>query len=483
MVFSSIVFIFQFLPVTVLVYYLLPDYMKNGWLVISSLFFYAWGEPRYVFWLICSTVMNYLFGRWLERGNKKILTFGILANAVLLCFFKYAAMMEEMLHALTGEKLDLLGVAMPIGISFYSFQSISYLEDVYRKDAMVQKNIVNFAAYITMFPQLIAGPVVQYRDIESQLSHPVREKWEQIGQISDGVQRFILGLCKKVIVADSFAGIVASVGERPEAMLTAWVGVFAFTMEIYFDFSGYSDMGIGLAKMLGFELKENFDYPYIAKNITQFWRRWHISIGTWFRTYVYIPLGGNRKGIARQIINIFIVWGLTGMWHGAGVNFILWGLYYGILLTAEKVLWIPLWGWIKRKNHKNVIRIMSALAHVYTMFFVMLGWCLFEIMDLKNLGRYVGSLFGIGVTMVDNTGLWLIQNNWLFICISILFTTPVIKKSCAKLEHSIMEKYPGNQAFNAGVIVLNLLVIFGMFALAVAYLIVQNYQPFLYFKF
>ena len=341
MVFSSIVFIFTFLPVTIGAYYLAPGRMRNGILLLASLFFYAWGEPVYLFLMLYSILFNYVMGvdiaRKREKGRRAgiSLFFGVLVNLLILGFFKYYGFLAENLEALTGQAFPQLSFSLPIGLSFYTFQSLSYLVDVYRGKAKRQKNILSFGLYISMFPQLVAGPIVQYADIDAQL----KSREESVEKFGQGVQYFIWGLGKKVLLANNLGAVHEAVMALPSlSALSAWVGALSYTFQIYYDFSGYSDMAVGLGKMFGFELKENFAHPYCARSITQFWRRWHISLGSWFREYVYIPLGGNRVGIWRHILNLLLVWSLTGLWHGASWSFVVWGLYYGVLLILEKYL-------------------------------------------------------------------------------------------------------------------------------------------------
>lgn len=362
MVFSSLLFLFRFLPAVLLVYYIVPQRLQNLVLLIFSLGFYAWGEPVYIILMLVSILVSYtggLFVDWFQKMRRRkaakvVLIVSSVINLSLLAFFKYADFVVETVNSLTGVGIAMLHLALPIGISFYTFQTISYIMDVYRGEATVQKNLISFGAYVTMFPQLIAGPIVQYKIIDTQLRIPykimrsssdvacsVGVRKEKIEQFADGIQRFMIGLGKKVLLANNIGALwdtVQSMNYAQIPVLTAWIGLAAYTFQIYFDFSAYSDMAIGLGRMFGFRFLENFNYPYISKSITEFWRRWHISLGTWFREYVYIPLGGNRMGRGRYIRNIFIVWLLTGIWHGASWNFLIWGVYYGVLLLAEKLI-------------------------------------------------------------------------------------------------------------------------------------------------
>ena len=365
MVFSSTIFLCVYLPAVLGLYYICPEKLKNGFLLFASLVFYAWGEPVYVLLMVFSIAVNYVFGLLMEKKaeKKKLwLIISVIIDLGLLCLFKYTDFIIENINGAFDAGLDLLKLALPIGISFYTFQAMSYTIDVYRGNVRAQKNIVDFGMYITMFPQLIAGPIVRYTDVEAQL----KNRRVSAKDFSDGISRFIVGLGKKVLLANQIGALwseVYALGGNTSALM-AWIGAFAFSFQIYFDFSGYSDMAIGLGKMLGFEFVQNFDYPYISRSATEFWRRWHISLGTWFREYVYIPLGGNRVGPLKHIRNIMIVWLLTGFWHGAAWCFILWGLYYGILLLLEKYIW-----------GKGLAKLPKFIQHIYTIiiFYHILG--------------------------------------------------------------------------------------------------------------
>ncbi len=374
MLFSSNVFLFAFLPVVLLLYFICPRRLRNPVLLLWSLVFYGWGEPVYLFLMIATILLNYGFGLWIHKKQaagekaKLPLVLGVVANLVILGFFKYAGFFVQQLQAvvpfLSGVKAP--EISLPIGISFYVFQSMSYVIDVYRNDAPVQKNPLTFGTYVTLFPQLIAGPIVRYKDVAEQME----TRRENVHDFASGVQLFVLGLGKKVLLANPM-GNLWNLLQAEGGTLTAWVGILAYSLQIYFDFSGYSDMARGLGRMFGFEFLENFNYPYISASITEFWRRWHISLSTWFREYVYIPLGGNRKGLPRQILNLLIVWGLTGFWHGASWNFILWGLYYAVLLILEKLFLLKL---LKKAP--------GIFGHLYTIFAVLLGWVLFYFENL-----------------------------------------------------------------------------------------------------
>lgn len=380
MVFSSLTFLCVFLPLTLGIYYLCPRRGRNTVLLLASLIFYAWGEPKYVLLMVLSILTNYGFGLLIANRRRKRLwlTVSVIFNLGMLGLFKYADLLLRTWNGLTGNRLELLGLALPIGISFYTFQAMSYTIDVYRGKVAAQRNLLNFGAYIAMFPQLIAGPIVRYSDVEAQLQARRTSGEEFAG----GLCRFSVGLAKKVLLANQLGGLweLASGGE-PSALM-AWLGALAFTLQIYFDFSGYSDMAIGLGALFGFRFPENFRHPYAAKTVTEFWRRWHITLSTWFREYLYIPLGGNRKGRGRQLLNLAVVWALTGLWHGADWNFLAWGLYYFLLLTLEKLVLLRAWE-----------RLPGVVSRLFTLLAVTLGWVLFAC-ESRQLPAYCGALFG-----------------------------------------------------------------------------------------
>ena len=382
MVFSSLLFMFQYLPVVLAVYYFVPAKYRNIWLFIANLVFYGWGEPVYILLMLFSITLNYFAGLLVEKFRqqkktaRKILAANITINLLLLGFFKYYDLFAATLNLLPFLSLPLLNLTLPIGISFYTFQTMSYPIDLYRGDAEVQRSYIRFGTFVALFPQLIAGPIVRYKDIAGQLGFRAGD----MGQFSSGVRRFAVGLGKKVLLANNIGMLWDVYSVKTPGELTtagAWLGILAFSMQIYFDFSGYSDMAIGLGRMLGFEFLENFNYPYISKSVTEFWRRWHISLGTWFRDYVYIPLGGNRKGLKRQLLNIFIVWALTGFWHGASWNFLLWGIYYALFLLLEKVFLL-----------KKLKKLPNFVGHVYAVLAAVLGWVLFEMDSLPRIGNF-----------------------------------------------------------------------------------------------
>ena len=369
MVFSSLLFMFRFLPLVLILYYAAHVKLRNVILFLFSLFFYAWGEPKYVFLMLCSITVDYFIGKRIQKCRNegrmsaagRWMLLSVIYNLSVLGFFKYTDFLIGTVNAVFGTDIPLPGIPLPIGISFFTFQTMSYTIDVYRGVTQAQTSWLNYGTYVSMFPQLIAGPIVQYKTIAKQL----KERTETTDDFVAGITRFLAGVGKKVLLANNIGVLWDTVSAMPLASLpaaTAWLGAIAYTFQIYFDFSGYSDMAIGLGQMFGFHFLENFNYPYISRSITEFWRRWHISLSSWFREYVYIPLGGNRKGAAKQIRNIAIVWMLTGIWHGASWNFVLWGVYYGILLILEKFIF-----------GKALKKLPKALQHVYTLFFVVIS--------------------------------------------------------------------------------------------------------------
>ena len=472
MIFSSLLFLFRFLPIVLLLYYALPKKLRNLVLLLVSLVFYAWGEPVYVVLMIVSILISWSGGlavdRFLRAGNEKgariSLGVSVAAGLSLLGFFKYADFVLRTINQAAGSDIPLLRLALPIGISFYTFQTISYIIDVYRGTASVQTNIISYGAYVTMFPQLIAGPIVQYKTIDRQL----RSRHESSEEFADGVMRFMIGLGKKVLLANN-AGVlwdsirVMDTGNLP--VLTAWIGIAAYTFQIYFDFSGYSDMAIGLGHMFGFRFLENFDHPYLSKSATEFWRRWHISLGTWFREYVYIPLGGNRVGRFGLIRNTMIVWLLTGIWHGADWNFMLWGLYYGILLMLEKLVY-----------GRALEKLPSVLRHVYCMFVVMIGWYLFSFNEISGGYGYLAALFGGGGSFMDRGSIYQLYSNAVLLIILIIGSTTLPIRAASAVLKKVRRS-------NTATVVLRGAFTVCVFMLSVAYLVSASYNPFLYFRF
>jgi Predicted membrane protein involved in D-alanine export len=464
MLFSSIVFIFYFLPIVLAAYYLLPKKCRNGVLLIASIFFYSWGEPVYVFLMIFSAVFNYIMaidiGVAQRRGEsgKSSLVYTIIMNLFILCFFKYFGFLMDTINSIFNCNIHYTSLALPIGISFYTFQALSYIIDVYRGNTKVQVDVFKFALYLALFPQLIAGPIVKYKDIAEQLDN--RET--NLEKFGSGCIRFIFGLGKKVILANSLGALYTTIQGLPDSnisVLTYWIGILAYTMQIYFDFSGYSDMAIGLGRMFGFEFMENFNYPYISKSVTEFWRRWHISLSTWFKEYLYIPLGGNRVTVPRHILNLLIVWSLTGLWHGASWNFVAWGTYYGILLIFEKYIY-----------GSYIEKAPEWAQHVYTMLIVMIGWVFFSSADLTAAAEYIKVMFGGGAHPFANIyTLYIIRTNLILIALGCVICTeePYRQFTVFAKRHSL----PG------------MLIMAGVFILSVAYLVFSSYNPFLYFRF
>ena len=454
MIFSSIPFLYYFLPLALLLCYLVPSRARNAFLLLASLVFYAWGEPKYLPVMAAATALGYGFGLAIERFRrfrKPLLVLSIASSLGFLLYFKYADFFLENLNGL-GLKVPLLRLALPVGISFYTFQILSYTVDVYRGEVMAQRNPIDLACYVTFFPQLIAGPIVRYKDIAAQL----RDRPQNLDNLRMGTGRFLVGLGKKVLLANLLGEVCAAwrVTADP-SVLFSWLYALSYTLHIYFDFSGYSDMAIGLGKLFGFSFPENFNYPYISRSITEFWRRWHMSLGTWFRDYVYIPLGGNRKGKGRQFLNILIVWMLTGFWHGAAWNFLLWGLYFALLLMVEKA-GLPVRG------------------RVYTLAAVVLGFVLFDASSLSSALACVKGLFGLGgLPPVSTQGLYLLKSNLVLLAVAILGATPAPKRLWEQLE----AKAPRLSAGLAPIGMAALLLV------STACLVDGSYNPFLYFRF
>lgn len=454
MIFSSIPFLYYFLPLALLLCYLVPSRARNAFLLLASLVFYAWGEPKYLPVMAAATALGYGFGlatQRFRRFRKPLLVLSIASSLGFLLYFKYADFFLENLNGLGGN-VPLLRLALPVGISFYTFQILSYTVDVYRGEVRAQRNPIDLACYVTFFPQLIAGPIVRYKDIAAQL----RDRPQNLDNLRLGTGRFLVGLGKKVLLANLLGEVCAAwrVTADP-SVLFSWLYAISYTLHIYFDFSGYSDMAIGLGKLFGFSFPENFNYPYISRSITEFWRRWHMSLGTWFRDYVYIPLGGNRKGKGRQFLNILIVWMLTGFWHGAAWNFLLWGLYFALLLMVEKA-GLPVRG------------------RVYTLAAVVLGFVLFDASSLSSALACVKGLFGLGgLPPVSTQGLYLLKSNLVLLAVAILGATPAPKRLWEQLE----AKAPRLSAGLAPIGMAALLLV------STACLVDGSYNPFLYFRF
>lgn len=463
-VFSSLVFMFAYLVITLIIYYVTPRKLRNLFLFLINLVFYGWGEPMLVLLMVINIAFNYLGGYLVDRfrsDQKKKKLFLIITCALdigILAVFKYTGMITDTLNILPFLNIPDLNISLPIGISFYTFQTMSYVIDVYRNDAPVSKNFINFGTYVALFPQLIAGPIVRYRDVAYQLEN----RRETLDRFTKGVKLFMVGLGKKVLIANQMGTLTAMMFAHPDenGVLGTWVGIIGYTFQIYFDFSGYSDMACGLGNMFGFEFLKNFNYPYISSSITDFWRRWHISLSTWFKEYVYIPLGGNRKGVGRQIINLLIVWGLTGLWHGASYNFIFWGLYYGGLLILEKFV-------LKR----FLDRLPSAVRHIYTMFIVIIGWGLFYFTNVNELFGFLGDLFNFSNGLFSESSLNLTLSYLPMLVVAGVASTPLGASLYSKIEG---KKYAWvAETLFCGIVLF----------ISTSCLVKQSYNPFLYFRF
>ena len=468
MVFSSLEFLFFYLPAVLLIYFLIPTKFlaaRNLALLVVSLLFYGWSEPAYIWIMFLSIAVDYTCGRLVGKYRqvapkkaKAALIASVVINVSILGFFKYADFIIENLSLIPiFSGLEPLGLTLPVGISFYTFQTMSYTLDVYLGEARVQKNVATFGSYVTMFPQLIAGPIVRYRDVDDAL----RSRLHTIENVASGIKRFVCGLAKKVLLANTagafYESFVSGVESNP-SILGSWMGVVFFAFQIYFDFSGYSDMAIGLGKIMGFNFPENFNYPYISKSITDFWRRWHITLSTWFREYVYIPLGGNRKGKCRTFINLLIVWFLTGLWHGASWNFVLWGLYFAVLLIVEKAF-----------LGKLLQKLPLLISHIYAIIFIVFGWFIFIWCDLQNPGEYLSAMFTS--SLVSQIAIYDLVRGLLFLAILVIAST--------KLPYTIYCKLKDKAFFGIVLSVVLPLVIL----LCTAYLVDSSYNPFLYFRF
>lgn len=468
MLFSSIVFLFTFLPAVMILYYLLPVRFRNVILLLASLVFYAWGEPVYLFLMLLSILFNYFSGLDIarnlqdKRAAKRSLVFNLIINLAVLGFFKYEGFVLDTLNGILPVHISYHALPLPIGISFYTFQILSYIIDIYRGNGKVQTNLPNFALYVTMFPQLIAGPIVQYADVDEQLASREISRTK----FGEGSMYFIRGLAKKVLLANTSGMIfteVSGLAKDNIAVMTAWLGAFAYMFQIYFDFSGYSDMAIGLGKMFGFEFNMNFNYPYVSKSITEFWRRWHISLSSWFRDYVYIPLGGNRVSKIKHIRNLLIVWFLTGLWHGAAWNFVAWGLYYGVILIIEKYLLSPV-----------LDRLPDVVRHIYSIVLVVIGWVLFFSSSFGQAADYIRVMFGAGAHgFADRESMYLLTSNLILWLILIFGSTPLVH---FRYEHMLRSK-----KWNTTII--NSVVYAALFIVCIAYLVTETYNPFLYFRF
>ena len=467
LVFSTLYFLFLYLPIVLILYYIVPLKGRNAVLLAVNLVFYGWGEPVYILIMFASIAIDYTHGMLVAMAKAKendkaariAVASSVAFNLALLFFFKYWDFLAGSFAAIGLDFMPKRGIPLPIGISFYTFQTMSYTIDVYRGDARVQKNLVTFGTFVTLFPQLIAGPIIQYKDVDEQLERRTHSP----EQFASGVEVFVAGLAKKVLLANNIGPLWDACKALPDGQLTvlgAWLGIIAFTFQIYFDFSGYSDMAVGLGRMLGFKFIRNFDYPYISKSITEFWRRWHISLGSWFREYLYIPLGGNRVSRPRLLLNLMIVWAATGIWHGANWTFLLWGLYYGVLLVLEKLVW-----------GKGLEKLPAVLRHIYTMTLVILGWVLFDLDTLGQVGAYSKAMLGLsGAGLADGRALYQLA--------SYLPTLAILAAASTPLAAELWKMLPERAAKT----VLPVLLLLGLF-FSTAYLVDATYNPFLYFRF
>lgn len=461
MVFSSITFLFYFLPIVLAIYYIVPNKFKNIVLLMASLVFYFYGEPNYIWLIISSIILTYIFGRLIDQYKKQSkiwLILSIVTIIGLLTYFKYINFIIENLNLIRYHKISFVYIALPIGISFYVFQMVSYLVDVYKQKAKVQKNILKLAMYISLFPQLIAGPIVRYTTIEEQ----IEKRTYTFEKFSLGVRRFIIGLGKKVLIADVLGQLNTIIlGSNEMSVLYYWLYAISGMLQIYFDFSGYSDMAIGLGKMFGFEFLENFNYPYMATSITDFWRRWHISLSSWFRDYVYIPLGGNQVSKIKWLRNILIVWMLTGLWHGAAWNFVIWGLYFGILLIIEKLF-----------LEKQLKKIPVSLARIYTLLIVMISFIIFNADSVTSMLQNIGGLFGINnVPLVSKESIYYLKSYFMMIVIGIIGSTPILKNRIS------------TQKANKWINCIEPIVLLFILIISTSYIIDGSFSPFLYFRF
>lgn len=466
MVFSSIVFLYIFLPIMLIMYFIVPKKFKNAIMILASLVFFAWGEIRYIFIMLLLAIMDFFCGKSIEKykGDKKkmrfYLLFDVLVNLLILFFFKYADFIISNVNIITGLKIPLLNIPLPIGVSFNTFQSLSYIIDVYRGTVVCEKSFYNYLTYTTLFPQIIAGPIVRYETVDEELV----DKNISVDNFCKGIKRFILGLGKKVLIANN-VGVLWNVIEQGNyihlSSAFAWLGIVAFALQIYFDFSGYSDMAIGLANIFGMDFDENFNYPYISKSITEFWRRWHITLGSWFKDYIYIPLGGNKKGFIKQIRNILIVWFLTGAWHGASWNFILWGVYFSIILILEKIFIL-----------KFLEKLPKIIGHIYAIVLVLISWVIFAFEDLSKVVNYIKVMFN-PTDLISNEVIYYFNNYIFIILVGIILSTPIIKRLFDNIENK--DSFVCNM-FSS-------LVYISIFFLCTASLVSDTFNPFLYFRF
>lgn len=467
MVFSSLTFLFFFLPIVLLIYYISPAKVKNMVILISGILFYAWGEPFYIIIMLLSTAIDYTAGRFIdfydkdEKKRKIFLLVSVCMNLGLLSVFKYSSFIIGNINGLLGTELFDPQLPLPIGISFYTFQSMSYTIDLYFRKIKVQKNIISFTSFVTLFPQIVAGPIVRYEDIANEID----DRRITISDVGSGASIFIKGLAKKVLLANNIGLVWTEIKAMDYSVMpamTAWIGILAFTFQIYFDFSGYSDMAVGLGKMLGFTFPQNFNHPYISKSVSEFWRRWHITLGSWFRSYVYIPMGGNRNGKGRTLINLLVVWALTGLWHGSSWNFILWGLYFGIIIILERI-----------GLSKLLEKLPSFVRIAYTFILVVFGWVLFETASLTDAADYFGAMFGAGGMAADGYSIYLLLTNAVVFLLCVFASGELADKIRGKLSG----KFPS--AYSCGVPVVQTVLLL----VCTAFLVDATYNPFLYFRF
>lgn len=468
MSFTSLIYLFLFFPIAIAIHTISPKKVKNNVLLLLSLFFYSWGDPRYLILILFSVAItwfgvNRMYAIKNRREEAKFyMVCLIVLNVAILAFYKYYGFLIDNVNAIFRTNLSIIDLPLPFGISFYTFKIISYIADVYTRRTKPQKSFLDFALYVTIFPQIGAGPIVQYADMEKEL---VARKLS-VDKFGFGVEKFIFGLGKKVLIANNMALIWVQVKGMPNlemSSLTAWIGIVAFTLQIYFDFSGYSDMAIGVGYMLGFKWEENFNYPYISKSATEFWRRWHISLGNWFKRYIYFPLGGSKCSPAMQFRNIFVVWMVTGLWHGANWNFIIWGLYFGIIIYLEKTVLANVMG-----------KLGSKIKTVYCLLIVVFGWVLFDFQSVTQILKFYSNLFVLGANgVVDSTAIYLLRTNWKIIVPAIIGSTPFALKLIDNVKH----RFGRNGYFFVSIFYIVIIV------LSVASLVGESYSPFLYFKF
>ena len=462
MLFTSISFLYYFLPALIIIYFITPKKYKNLLLLISSLLFYLYGEPKYIILMIIEIVLAYFEARLIEKyKSKEILIFSIFIHTLLLCIFKYTNFLITNVNSIFNTNITLLNIVLPIGISFYTFQIISYLVDVYREKVKAQKNFISLATYISLFPQLIAGPIVRYETINKELEN----RKQTFNDFSYGITRFVIGLSKKVLIANLLGELCnIFILSDEKTVLFYWIYGISYSLQIYFDFSAYSDMAIGLGRMFGFHFMENFNYPYISKSITEFWRRWHISLGSWFKDYVYIPLGGSREGNIKLIKNVLIVWLLTGLWHGSEWTFLIWGLFIGILLVIEKLL-----------LNKYIEKMPNILKRLYTLFIIMISFIIFSSENISMAITNIIGLFNFNKPFVNNFTIHYLKDYGLLLIISMLLSTPILKNMIVRLKE--------NKKYNKILNILEIIIVIILLIIVTAYLIDSSYNPFLYFRF